>query len=119
MLEELAGLGVGLHLDDFGAGHSSLTRVDKFPISLLKIDKYFVRRSSESEDGLGLLRTIAGMADALGLDVVAEGVETEAQQQLLTELGCRYGQGYLFSRPVTALEASAQLAAANTARLVA
>jgi diguanylate cyclase (GGDEF)-like protein/PAS domain S-box-containing protein len=92
--------GVQLSLDDFGTGYSSLSYLKKFDIDFLKIDQSFVRNLSESSSDLVLCRAIVSMAHALGLKVVAEGIETAQQRDLLTGMGCDYGQGYLFSRPV-------------------
>ncbi len=92
--------GMQLSLDDFGTGYSSLSYLKKFDIDYLKIDQAFVRNLSEGSSDLVLCRAIVTMAHALGLKVVAEGIETAEQRDLLDAMGCDYGQGYLFSRPV-------------------
>ena len=100
-LNALKDLGVGLDLDDFGTGYSSLKYLGELPFDTLKIDRYFIasldaERSSSSE----LVGAILSMADVLELDVVAEGIETEAHRVTLSDLGCRFGQGYLFAKPL-------------------
>jgi len=99
-LTELARLGVALLIDDFGTGHSSLSYLHRFPISTVKIDQYFVGRMDTSDECHEIVRTIVGLAHALDMDVVAEGVETPKQVELLRALGSEYVQGYLLSRPV-------------------
>jgi EAL domain-containing protein (putative c-di-GMP-specific phosphodiesterase class I) len=95
-------LGVSLLLDDFGTGYSSLNHLHSFPFDVLKIDRSFVDRMTEGDQPLQIVRTIIELARVLGLDVVAEGIETPEQYRLLRQLGCRFGQGYLFARPMTA-----------------
>ena len=110
-LEVLGGLrklGVSLLMDDFGTGYSSLNHLHMFPFDTLKIDRSFVGRMTEGDQPLQIVRTIIELARVLGMDVVAEGIETAEQYRLLRQLGCRYGQGYLFARPMTA-EAVTQL----------
>ena len=102
VLGSLRRLGVSLHMDDFGTGYSSLSYLHAFPIDVLKIDRSFVGRMTEGEQPLQIVRTIIELARVLGMDVVAEGIETHAQYMLLSELGCRLGQGYLFARPLPA-----------------
>ena len=98
-MQRLRAMGVGLKLDDFGAGYSSLSYLQRFPFDTLKIDRAFVLRMDVPE-GLAMVRTIIGLAGSLGLDVVAEGIESRQQAEQLRAIGCRYGQGYWFSRPV-------------------
>jgi EAL domain-containing protein (putative c-di-GMP-specific phosphodiesterase class I) len=110
-LEVLGGLrrlGVSLLMDDFGTGYSSLSYLHSFPFDVLKIDRSFVCRMTEGDQPLQIVRTIIELARVLGMDVVAEGIETREQYHLLREMNCRYGQGYLFARPMTA-EAVTQL----------
>lgn len=95
-------LGVRLCIDDFGTGYSSLSYLQSFPFDVLKIDRAFVHGAIGHEDGVSLLRAINSMAESLHLEVVAEGVETREQMDLLTELGCGFAQGYLFCRPMSA-----------------
>lgn len=96
--------GIEVSLDDFGVGYSSLSYLKKFDIDNLKIDKAFVRNLTPESDDMALCKAIIVMAHALGMKVIAEGVETQQQRDLLTEAECDYGQGYLFSRPVPAKE---------------
>jgi len=110
-LEVLGGLrrlGVSLLVDDFGTGYSSLNHLHSFPFDILKIDRSFVGRITEGEQSLHIVRTIIELARVMGMDVVAEGIETREQYALLRKLGCRFGQGFLFSPPQPA-EAIAQL----------
>lgn len=94
--------GVQVAIDDFGTGYSSLSYLKKFDIDYLKIDQSFIANlDSESHDRI-LCEAVITMAHRLGMKVVAEGVETELQKQLLLEMGCDYGQGYFFSKPLTA-----------------
>jgi EAL domain-containing protein (putative c-di-GMP-specific phosphodiesterase class I) len=102
VLSSLRALGVSLLLDDFGTGYSSLNHLHSFPFDVLKIDRSFVDRMTEGDQPLQIVRTIIELARVLGLDVVAEGIETPEQYRLLRQLGCRFGQGYLFARPMTA-----------------
>jgi EAL domain-containing protein (putative c-di-GMP-specific phosphodiesterase class I) len=101
VLGDLRRLGVSLLMDDFGTGYSSLNHLHSFPFDVLKIDRSFVNRMTEGEQALQIVKTIIELARALGMDVVAEGVETIEQHNLLRDLGCRYGQGFLFSRPIS------------------
>jgi EAL domain-containing protein (putative c-di-GMP-specific phosphodiesterase class I) len=102
VLGSLRRLGVSLLMDDFGTGYSSLNNLHSFPFDVLKIDRSFVIRMTEGEQPLQIVRTIIELARVMGMDVVAEGIETCEQYRLLREMRCRYGQGYLFSRPLTA-----------------
>ncbi len=104
-LAALRTLGVKLHLDDFGTGYSSLSYLQRFSAHTIKIDRSFIRNLTESQESATLVRTIILMADALGMQVVAEGVETEAQLAHLKTLGCDYIQGYLFGKPLSEAEA--------------
>jgi len=101
-LARLAGMGVGLALDDFGTGYSSLSYLRRFPLDRVKIDRSFVREIPDNADDGALTAAIIAMAHGLRLDVVAEGVETEAQLRFLTERGCDMVQGYLLGRPMPA-----------------
>src|ERR1051325_1732886 len=100
LLTRLRKLGVQLSIDDFGTGYSSLSYLQRFPIDTLKIDRSFVHQMMENEENIAIVRTIVALAQNLGMDVVAEGVETEDQLALLRKLECEKGQGFLFSTPV-------------------
>jgi diguanylate cyclase (GGDEF)-like protein len=101
-LEQLRDLGVRVALDDFGTGYSSLSLLQRFPLQRIKIDRAFVNNVAHDGHDRALVRTILAMGESLGLEVVAEGVETIEQLDVLTQLGCTHVQGYLISRPVHA-----------------
>jgi diguanylate cyclase (GGDEF)-like protein len=101
-LERLRSFGVRVAIDDFGTGFSSLSRLDQLPVDILKVDRSFVSSIPEDADGAPLVGGVIALGHALGLAVIAEGVETEHQRALLTDLGCLEAQGYLFGRPVPA-----------------
>ena len=102
LLKRLQALGVQLSIDDFGTGYSSLGYLHRFPVNTLKIDRSFVGRIGEAAENIEIVRTIVSLAENMGMEVVAEGVETLSQLTQLRSLNCRYGQGYLFSRPIDA-----------------
>lgn len=104
VLDGLRSLGISLSMDDFGTGYSSLSYLHSFPFDTLKIDRSFVGRLTQGEQPLQIVRTIIELARVLGMDVVAEGIETREQYRLLRQMGCRFGQGYLFAKPMTAEE---------------
>ena len=104
-LHALRALGVQIAIDDFGTGYSSLSYLKRYPIQRLKIDKSFVDGiGEEGGDDLAIIRAIIGLAQALHLELTAEGVETATQAQVLTALGCHEMQGYHFAKPMAAVE---------------
>ena len=113
MLKELRSLGVKLSIDDFGTGYSSLSYLHRFPFDTLKVDRSFVGRMEEQSDNAEIVRTILVLAHNLGMDVVAEGVETEEQLAILRGMNCQCGQGYLFSKPADAAIAEKFLTGEN------
>jgi len=100
ILSELDALGVSLSTDDFGTGYSSLSYLQRFPFDRLKIDRSFINIMEESEKSGLIVKTILMLGENLGIEVVAEGIETPAHLEKLRSLGCKAGQGYLFSRPI-------------------
>jgi diguanylate cyclase (GGDEF)-like protein/PAS domain S-box-containing protein len=104
LLDELYAMGLHLSIDDFGTGYSSLSALQQFPIGTLKIDQSFVRDATEDAGDATIVRTIIEMGRSLGMEVIAEGVESPAQLQFLRTNGCHYGQGRLFGDPCTAAE---------------
>lgn len=107
ILKELSTMGVALEVDDFGTSYSCLGQLNKLPFDTLKIDRSFVRALDLERDGRKMIDSIASLAGSLDINVVAEGVETGAHWTYLSMLGCQYGQGYYFSRPVDAAAALA------------
>ncbi len=105
VFSELKALGVRLSIDDFGTGYSSLSRLQRFPVDILKIDRSFIMNIDQNSETLKIVEIIIMLAHTLGLEVVAEGIETTAQAGILKELGCDLGQGYLFGRPENASSA--------------
>jgi EAL domain-containing protein (putative c-di-GMP-specific phosphodiesterase class I) len=120
-LRELRARGAGISVDDFGVGYSSLSQLHRFPIDSLKIDRSFLQRIGGEERDAEIIRTIVTLAHNLNLSVTAEGIETRLQLQRLRALGCELGQGYLFSKPLSAEQVDAILAGglpwAQTVRL--
>lgn len=112
LLNDLRDLNVQMQIDDFGTGYSSLSYLHQFPIDSLKIDRAFVSNMNGGGTNLEIVRTIITLAQTLGLDVIAEGVETEQQANHLRTLNCEMAQGFLFSRPV-ASESAEELLAKN------
>jgi EAL domain-containing protein (putative c-di-GMP-specific phosphodiesterase class I) len=106
ILQTLRGAGIGIALDDFGTGYSSLSYLHQYPVQAIKIDRSFITGlGADSEGGGGaVIRTILAMANLLSMQVIAEGVETTAQRDLLIGMGCRFAQGFLYA-PAQPLEA--------------
>jgi len=115
VIAELVEHGIGLAIDDFGTGYCSLAYLHRFPADTLKIDRYFIAQMDGGAQGLGIVGAIIDLAHGLGMAVVAEGIETVTQRDALRQLGCDYGQGFLFSRPVSADAAFALLGTALAA----
>jgi diguanylate cyclase (GGDEF)-like protein len=111
ILDRLHDQGLRLAIDDFGTGYSSLTYLKRFPVDVIKVDRSFVAGLGTDPDDTAIVRTIVSMADALRLEVTAEGVETETQRTELIALGCDRAQGYLFARPEPAAAATERLLA--------
>ena len=99
-LQALKNLGLGLSLDDFGMGYSSLNRLQEFSIDTLKIDRSFLKGLTDNSQDISIIQIILLLAKSQDLEVVAEGIETEFQLEMLRSLGCSLGQGFLFSQPV-------------------
>ena len=112
MVTDLLAGGLTLSLDGVGTGYSSLSYLKRVPIDLLKIDRSFVKDLPHDLDDVAIVKAIIGLSQTLSMRAVAEGIETEAQAQMLRELGCQYGQGYHFSRPLST-EAMGAFIAAN------
>ena len=104
LLDELRSMGVHLSIDDFGTGYSSLSALQQFPIGTLKIDRSFVTNAATDPDDATIVRTIIEMGRSLGLQVLAEGIETEEQRHFLLHSGCQFGQGRLFGEPMASAE---------------
>ena len=105
LLKQLKGIGAQISIDDFGTGYSSLSYLHRFPFDVIKIDRSFVSRMGVDKESLGIVKTIIALAAELQKSVVSEGVESAEQRQMLTNLNCQYGQGYLFSKPLDAQSA--------------
>ncbi len=114
VLHQIHATGVQLSLDDFGTGYSSLSYLRRFPIDVLKIDQSFVSHSDQNPDDIEMVKTIIGMAHNLKMSLVAEGVETDQQRQMLTQLQCEVAQGYFFSKPVPVAQFDALLEQAGS-----
>jgi EAL domain-containing protein (putative c-di-GMP-specific phosphodiesterase class I) len=110
ILKHARALGIGWSLDDFGTGYSSLSVLQRLQVDTVKVDRSFVSEMNGSGNGSEMVRVIVGLAHALGMDVVAEGVETAQQADELRALGCDYAQGFYFSRPVETTTAGGLIA---------
>jgi len=113
-VQQIKNLGVGIKLDDFGTGYSSLSCLCRMPIDALKIDRSFIVRMARSSPDLEMVRTVLSLAHSLGMDVVAEGVESTEQLDQLRALGCQYAQGYYFGKPISAVDTSMLLESMGT-----
>lgn len=113
VLEQLRARHIHLSIDDFGTGYSSLSYLHRFPVNTLKVDRSFVCRLDGDDGNVAIVQAIVTLAQTMGMDVVAEGIETAGQQLQLQTLGCEYGQGYLFCKPVNAETAGEMLASKN------
>jgi diguanylate cyclase (GGDEF)-like protein len=109
ILRTLKGLGVRLDVDDFGTGYSSLAYLKRFPVDVLKVDHSFVHDLGKDPEDAAIVAAVVSLADAMGFNVIAEGVETDLQRDCLVDLGCTRAQGYLFAHPVEAAEAESAL----------
>lgn len=110
----LSDLGVRLAADDFGTGYSPLTRITELPVRMIKIDKQFIDGITTDPRSLAITTSLVDLARTLGLELVAEGIEHRDQAELLRSLGCKSGQGYLWSRPLPPQEFLALLADRTT-----
>ena len=114
VLHELHDLGVLLALDDFGTEHSSLSRLRELPVHVLKVDRSFLRGVPGDPQGAAIVQAIATLGGGLDMHVVAEGIETAAQQVFAADAGCQYGQGFHLARPMPVAEVTALLAATSS-----
>ena len=114
LIRQLKSLGIKIALDDFGTGYSSIRHLHRFPLDWLKIDHSFISRMMEDDE---IVRTIINLGQNLGLDVIAEGVETTQHVEKLRQLGCECAQGYIFSIPINASEATDLLMAKHLSPL--
>jgi EAL domain-containing protein (putative c-di-GMP-specific phosphodiesterase class I) len=108
-IRELCRRGAGVAFDDFGTGYASLSTLKRFPLTTLKIDRSFVRDLLEDRHDAAIVGSMVAMGRSIGLEVIAEGIETAEQQRALVALGCESGQGYLFGRPMPAAAFAARL----------
>lgn len=104
ILQRLRALGVAISLDDFGTGYSSLSYLHRFPLNRIKIDRSFVQKIPDDNGSISIVRAVAQLGKNLGLQVTAEGIETDAQKRIITDVGCDNLQGYLISKPISDAE---------------
>jgi EAL domain-containing protein (putative c-di-GMP-specific phosphodiesterase class I) len=109
-LKLLSAAGITIALDDFGTGYASLSHLKQFPVDLLKIDRSFVRELGHSPDAAAIIRAVINLGHSLEIEIVAEGIETAAQEARLVAQGCDYGQGYLYSRAIPGADIPSLLA---------
>ncbi|MEP6840965.1 MAG: GGDEF domain-containing phosphodiesterase, partial [Bradyrhizobium sp.] len=112
ILRKLKAMGISVAMDDFGTGYSSLATLHAFPFDKLKLDQSFVKRLPDDAAAAAIVRTVLALGDSLGMPVLAEGIETEAQWQFLSGAGCAKGQGYLFAKPMSIAQLPAAIDAA-------
>ena len=113
ILRKLKAMGISVAMDDFGTGYSSLATLHVFPFDKIKLDQSFVKRLPDDAAAAAIVRTVLALGASLGIPVLAEGIETEAQWQFLAREGCAKGQGYLFARPVALTQLPAAITAAG------
>jgi EAL domain-containing protein (putative c-di-GMP-specific phosphodiesterase class I) len=106
VLEKLRSRQIPLSIDDFGTGYSSLSYLHRLPVDILKVDRSFVQNMHQDPDSHNIVKAIISLAHSLNMKVIAEGVETEQHYRMLSDLGCEFGQGYWFARPISADEAA-------------
>ena len=111
IMEALKALGTTVAMDDFGTGYSSMAYLQRLPIDVLKIDRSFVSGMLADRDKIAIVRAVLGLAQTLGMKTTAEGIETVELGQTLAALGCTYGQGYVYARPLDPDAAWAMIAA--------
>ena len=116
-IDKVAALGSGIVIDDFGTGYAGLSYLKRLPVTKLKIDQSFVRNLPNDRGDAAIVAAILAMARGLGVEVVAEGVETEEQLAELRRLGCELGQGFLLSRPLSLDKTDALIAGRDVAAL--
>ncbi len=109
ILRDIKSYGISLSVDDFGTGYSSLAYLKRFPLDALKIDRAFIKDITSNHEDAAITRAVIVLAHELGLNVIAEGVETVDQLELLVKYGCDQMQGYLFSKPVISEECAAMI----------
>jgi diguanylate cyclase (GGDEF)-like protein/PAS domain S-box-containing protein len=116
VLSDLHERGMRIAIDDFGTGYSSLSRLKHLPVDILKIDRSFIRDIPLDQEAASMVRAMVQLADSVGMQPLAEGIETEAQWNFLIEQGCGFGQGFFFGRPVSAEEITSQVLASRRAK---
>lgn len=114
ILNELRAQGVSVAIDDFGTGYSSLAYLHRLPLDCLKVDQSFVNKMASTHENRTIVETIVTLAESLGLDVIAEGIETDQQRRILQTLNCTHGQGFLFSRPLAEEQVETLLQSSNS-----